>query len=81
MSSIQHYMTTGGFILSALSAELDKEIDIRESLSSIVIKVPGRVDNIERNSKIRINFDKTKIHLFRNDNDKEDSILGETIGQ
>ena len=61
--------------------ELDKEIDIRESLSSIVIKVPGRVDNIERNSKIRINFDKTKIHLFRNDNDKEDSILGETIGQ
>ena len=61
--------------------ELDKEIDIRESLSSIVIKVPGRVDNIERNSKIRIDFDKTKIHLFRNDNDKEDSILGETIGQ
>ena len=61
--------------------ELDKEIDIRESASSIVVKVPGRVDHIERNSKIRINFDKSKVHLFRNDNDKEDSILGETIGQ
>ena len=60
--------------------DLNKELNIRESESSIVIKVPGRIE-MERNSVVRINFDKKKIHLFRNDNDKEDSILGETIGQ
>ena len=60
--------------------DLEKELNIRESTSSIVIKVPGRVQ-MDRNSVIKINFDKNKIHLFRNDNDKEDSILGETIGQ
>ena len=59
----------------------DKEIDIRESTSSIIVKVPGRVDEIDRNSKIRISFDKSKIHFFRNDNDKEDSLLAEEIGQ
>ena len=59
---------------------LNKEIDIRESDSSLVIKIPGRIA-VERESKIRINFNKDKIHLFRNDNDKEDSILGEEIGQ
>jgi hypothetical protein len=32
---------------------------------------------MERNSIVKVNFDKKKIHLFRNDNDKEDSILGE----
>jgi len=56
--------------------DLEKELNIRESTSSIVIKVPGRV-NMDRNSIIKVNFDKKKIHLFRNDNDKEDSILGE----
>ena len=56
--------------------DLEKELNIRESTSSIVIKVPGRV-SMERNSIVKVNFDKKKIHLFRNDNDKEDSILGE----
>ena len=60
--------------------DLDKEINIRESTSAIVIKVPGRVD-MNRDSKVRVNFKKNKIHLFRNDNDKEDSLLGEEIGQ
>ena len=60
--------------------DLNKELNIRESTSAIVIKVPGRT-TMDRNSTIRVNFDKNKIHLFRNDNDKEDSILGETIGQ
>ncbi|MBO5578418.1 MAG: ATP-binding cassette domain-containing protein [Bacilli bacterium] len=56
--------------------DLEKELNIRESTSSIVIKIPGRV-TMERNSVVKVNFDKKKIHLFRNDNDKEDSILGE----
>ena len=60
--------------------DLEKEINIRESKSAIVIKVPGRTV-IERDSKIKVSFNKEKIHFFRNDNDKEDSLLGETIGQ
>ena len=60
--------------------DLNKEIDIRDSLSSLVIKVPGRVSK-ERDSVIKFDFNKDKIHLFRNDNDKEDSILEESIGQ
>ena len=60
--------------------DLEKEINIRESSSAIVIKVPGRGE-MERNQIINVNFNLDKIHLFRNDNDKEDSILGETIGQ
>ena len=60
--------------------DLNKEINIRESSSSLVIKVPGRT-NVDRDSIVRIRFNLNKIHLFRNDNDKEDSILGETIGQ
>ena len=59
---------------------LDKEIDIRESKTSLIVKIPGRM-NLERESKVRISFNKDKIHLFRNDDDKEDSILGEEIGQ
>ena len=59
---------------------LNKEIDIRESKTSLVVKAPGRVE-AERESKVRISFNKDKIHLFRNDDDKEDSILGESIGQ
>ena len=59
---------------------LDKEIDIRESKTSLIVKIPGRA-SAERESKVRINFNKDKIHLFRNDDDKEDSILGESIGQ
>ena len=58
--------------------DLEKEINIRESASAIVIKVPGRVD-MERNQVINVNFNIEKIHLF--DNDEENSILGETIGQ
>ena len=60
---------------------LDKDIDIRESDSSIIVKVPGRLENVQRDSVIRINFSREKVHLFRNDNDKEDSLLGEEIGQ
>ena len=60
--------------------DLGKEINIRESTSAIVIKVPGRA-MMERNSVINVSFNKNKIHLFRNDDDKEDSILGEMIGQ
>ena len=59
---------------------LDKEIDIRQSKTALTVKVPGRL-LIDRESKIRINFNKDKIHLFRNDDDKEDSLLGESIGQ
>ena len=59
---------------------LDKEIDIRESKTSLVVKTAGRVE-AQREAKIRISFNKSKIHLFRNDDDKEDSILGESIGQ
>ena len=60
--------------------DLDKEINIRESTSAIIVKVPGRME-MERNAVINVNFNLDKIHLFRNDNDKEDSILGESIGQ
>ncbi len=60
--------------------DANKEIDIRDSLSSIVIKAPGRVEK-ERESVVRFDFDINKIHFFRNDNDKEDSILEESIGQ
>ena len=60
--------------------DLEKELNIRESPSAIIIKVPGRAE-MERNSIINVNFNIEKIHLFRNDNDKEDSILGEEIGQ
>ena len=60
--------------------DLEKEINIRESSSAIIVKVTGRAD-MERNQIINVNFNLDKIHLFRNDNDKEDSILGETIGQ
>ena len=59
---------------------LNKEIDIRESKSSLVIKTAGRVD-IQREAIVKVSFNKDKIHLFRDDNDKEDSILGESIGQ
>ena len=59
---------------------LNKEIDIRESKTSLIVKTAGRVE-AERESKIKISFNKDKIHLFRNDDDKEDSILGESIGQ
>ena len=59
---------------------LNKEIDIRESKTSLVVKASGRVD-AERESKVKISFNKDKIHLFRNDDDKEDSLLGESIGQ
>ena len=60
--------------------DTEKELNIRESSSALIVKVPGRV-NMERNSKIKVSFNKAKIHLFRNDNDKEDSLLGEEIGQ
>ena len=59
---------------------LNKEIDIRESKTSLIVKTNGRTE-LEREQRIRINFKKDKIHLFRNDDDKEDSLLGETIGQ
>lgn len=58
----------------------NQEIDIRESKSSLVIKVPGRT-NYQREDRINIVFNKEKIHFFRNDDDKEDSLLSETIGQ
>ena len=60
--------------------DLEKEINIRESTSSLIIKVPGRT-TVERDAIIKASFNVNKIHLFRNDNDKEESILGETIGQ
>ena len=59
--------------------DLEKELNIRESASAIVIKVPGRAD-MERNAIVKVRFNQDKIHLFANDNDKEESILEETIG-
>ena len=60
--------------------DLKKEIDIRDSKSGLVIKVPGRIAK-DRENLIKFDFNIDKIHFFRNDDDKEDSILEESIGQ
>jgi len=60
--------------------DLNKDASIKESKSKIIVKIPGRC-NVERNSIVNLTFDISKIHLFRDDDNKEDSILGEEIGQ
>ena len=72
--------TLGSETLLYSDFDVNKDINIRESQTAIVIKVPGRIE-LNKDKMVNISFNLDKIHLFKNDNDKEESILGESIGQ
>ena len=72
--------TLGSETLLYSDFDVNKDINIRESQTAIIIKVPGRIE-LNKDKMVNISFNLDKIHLFKNDNDKEGSILGESIGQ